>query len=351
MAEKKIRVGVVGASGYTGGELLRLLAGHPNVEVTLVTAEKHAGKSVADVFASLTGPIGSLRLEKLTDASHAAGRCDFVFTALPHHASAEMGAQLFAAGLRVVDLSADFRFETLPVYEAWYGAHPHPELLPKAVYGLPELHRAKIKGAKLVANPGCYVTSAILALAPLLKHGLIEPTDILDDAKSGMSGAGRSASEDMLFSEVNEGLRPYKVANHRHQPEIEKELSLVAGQDVVLTFVPHLLPINRGILSTLYCKPKGTLSREQVLDAMRTFYQGEPFIRVLPAGKLPNPAQVKGSNFCDLGAHVDARQNRVIVFSSLDNLVKGASGQAVQNMNLMLGFPETTGIGHYPVFP
>jgi N-acetyl-gamma-glutamyl-phosphate reductase len=351
MAHTKIRVGVVGASGYTGGELLRLLASHPHAEIALVTAEKHAGKVVAEVFPSLTGAVGNLKLEKLDDPAAARSRCDFMFTALPHHASAEMGARLLAGGLPVVDLSADFRFESLPVYEAWYGNHPHPELLAKAVYGLPELHRKKIKGAKLVANPGCYVTSAILALAPFLKHGLIEPVDILDDAKSGMSGAGRSASEDMLYAEVNEGLRPYKAANHRHQPEIEKELSAVAGVGVVVTFVPHLLPINRGILSTLYCKPTHKMTTAHAHEALRTFYEGEPFVRVLPAGKLPNPAHIKGSNFCDLGVHFDERQNRLIVFSALDNLVKGAAGQAVQNMNLMLGFAETAGLAGYPVFP
>lgn len=350
MSEKKVRVAVVGASGYTGGELLRLLAGHPHVEIAVVTAEKHAGKAVADVFPSLAGRVGAMQLEKL-DEANVAGRADFVFTALPHHTSATVSAQLIAAGLPVVDLSADYRFENLPVYEAWYGAHPQPALNKTAVYGLPELHRARIKPAKLVANPGCYVTSAILALAPLLSNKLVEPTDIFDDAKSGMSGAGRSASEDMLYSEVNEGLRPYKVANHRHQPEIEKELSPLAGAEVKITFVPHLLPINRGILSTLYARPTGKLTTSDALDAIRKFYAGEPFIRVLAPGKLPNPGHVRGSNFCDIGVHVDERQNRVIVFSALDNLVKGASGQAVQNMNLMLGFDETTGIAGLPVFP
>lgn len=346
----KLRIAVVGASGYTGGELLRILATHPHVEVTAVTAEKHAGKTVDEVFPSLRGKIGAMVMDKV-DTAVLAKQADFAFTALPHHASATAGAELLAAGMKVVDLSADYRFEELPVYEAWYGAHPRPDVLKSAVYGLPELHRERIKKAKLVGNPGCYVTSAILALAPLLKGGLIEPFDILDDAKSGMSGAGRSASEDMLFSEVNEGLRPYKVANHRHQPEIEKELKPLAGAEVIISFVPHLLPINRGILSTIYCRPKGKVTTASALEVLKAFYADAPFVRVLPAGKLPNPGHVRGSNYCDLGVHVDERQNRVIVFSALDNLVKGAAGQAVQNMNLMQGFHETDGLTQLPVFP
>jgi N-acetyl-gamma-glutamyl-phosphate reductase len=345
----KTKVAVIGASGYTGGELLRLLSNHPQVEITVITAEKHAGKRMDQVFPSLRGAIGSMPLEKLEGSL--AGRADFAFTALPHHTSAAVGAELLASGLPVVDLSADYRFEQLSVYEAWYGAHPKPELLATAVYGLPELHRDAIRDARLVGNPGCYVTSAILALAPLLKARLIEPFDILDDAKSGMSGAGRSASEDMLFSEVNEGLRPYKVANHRHQPEIEQVLGPLAGGEVKITFVPHLLPINRGILSSIYCRPKGTASLKTVLEAMHEFYKNEPFIRLLPAGQLPNAGHVRGSNFCDLAAHVDERQNRIIVFSALDNLVKGAAGQAIQNMNIMLGFAETAGLEGLPVFP
>ncbi len=348
---QKVRVAVVGASGYTGGELLRLLASHPHVDITLVTAEKHAGKQVQDVFPSLRGSVGAQPLVK-ADASEIRAQADFAFTALPHHTAASVVAELWTAGMPVVDLSADYRFEELSVYEAWYGAHPRPDVIPQAIYGLPELHRERIRGAKLVANPGCYVTSAILALAPLLRDGLIEPTDILDDAKSGMSGAGRSASEEMLFSEVNEGFRPYKVANHRHQPEIEKELSTQAGgTEVRVTFVPHLLPINRGILSSIYCKPKAGVTVKEALEAWDRAYGGEYFVRLVGQGKVPNPGHVRGSNFCDLGLHFDERQNRLILFSALDNLVKGASGQAVQNMNLMLGFDETAGLDRFPIFP
>lgn len=346
----KVRVAIVGASGYTGGELLRLLSGHPHVEIAAVSAERHAGKRVDEVFPSLRGRIGSLVLETNTPNA-IAPRADFVFTALPHQASATACAEYLALGRPVVDLSADYRFENLPVYEAWYGTHPKPELLGESVYGLPELHRERIRGAKLVGNPGCYVTSCILALAPLLKEKLIEPTDILDDAKSGMSGAGRAASEDMLYSEVNEALRPYKVANHRHQPEIEKELTPLAGTEVRITFVPHLLPMNRGILSTIYCRPHQGVTAVKAFEALHAFYQNEPFIRILPLGTYPNPGHVRGSNFCDLAVHLDVRQGRLVVFSALDNLVKGASGQAIQNMNLMLGIPETEGLTGLPLFP
>lgn len=346
----KVRVAVIGASGYTGGELLRILASHPHVELTGVTAERHAGKLVQDVFPSLHGAVGRMPLEKLT-ADEVAARADVAFTALPHHTAANVVADLLAVGVRVVDLSADYRFENVSVYEAWYGEHPRHDVIADAVYGLPELHRDRIRGARLVGNPGCYVNSIILGLAPFLRNQLIETTDILVDAKSGVTGAGRAASEALLFAEVNGGLRPYKVADHRHQPEVEKELALVAGGEVRITFVPHLLPISRGILSTMYCRRSRGFSLEEAHAVLEEFYREEPFVRVLPLGSFANPAHIKGSNYCDVAVHMDERQNRLIVFSALDNLGKGAAGQAVQNMNLMMELPETTGLDTYPVFP
>ncbi len=346
----KARVGIIGASGYTGGELLRILAGHPQVEIAFVTAERHAGKKVADVFPSLRGTVGSLALVR-SDEVDFEKDCDFAFSALPHHASAELAGKVYESGKPVVDLSADFRFEQLDVYEAWYGQHPRSDLLPVAVYGLPELHREKIRKARLVANPGCYVTSVVLGLAPFLKSGLIEPGDILSDSKSGASGAGRSANEDLLYTEVNEGLRPYKAGNHRHQPEIEKELAALCGTQVEVTFVPHLLPISRGILSTIYCRPKNDFSVDKAYAVLESAYANEPFVRLVAPGGMPNAGHVRGSNFCDIGVHYEKRANRLIVFSALDNLGKGAAGQAVQNMNLMLGIDETAGIQSLPVFP
>lgn len=345
-----LKVAVVGASGYTGVELLRLLYGHPEVAVTCITSEQSAGKPVADVFPTLRGRYAQL-LESL-EPVRVAGKADLIFTALPHKAAMEVVPTFLELGKRVVDLSADYRFGDAAVYEKWYEPHMNPETLKEAVYGLPEVRRDKIAGARLVGNPGCYPTSVILGLMPLLKEGIVDPSTIISDSKSGTSGAGRGAKVDNLFCEVNEGFKAYGVGGvHRHIPEIEQELSLLAGEQITITFTPHLVPMDRGILSTIYARLTGNHSAADLVKLYAGFYEGEPFVRVLPAGSIPSTAHVRGSNFCDIGLSVDSRTGRVIVVSAIDNLVKGAAGQAVQNMNIMHGFPETMGLELLPVFP
>jgi N-acetyl-gamma-glutamyl-phosphate reductase len=344
-----VKVAVVGASGYTGAELLRLLVNHPGVEVVCVTARQHAGAKISSVFPSLAGRI-DLVCEPL-EPLELGGRAELFFTALPHQSAMAAVPVLLASGAKVVDLSADYRLHDAAVYEAWYQAHTSPELLGEAVYGLPELYRAQVKDARLVANPGCYPTSVALALAPLLKGGLIDPATLIIDSKSGTSGAGRAAKVDTLFCEVNEGFKAYGVASHRHTPEIEQTLSELARAPVVVNFTPHLLPVNRGILSTCYATLTTPSTTEELLGLYDGFYREEPFVRVLPEGSLPNVAFVRGSNYCDLGLVSDPRTGRVIVVSAIDNLVKGAAGQAVQNMNLLLGFDEQTGLNVVPLFP
>jgi N-acetyl-gamma-glutamyl-phosphate reductase len=301
------------------------------------------------VFPSLQGSLDltfeEINLEGLAD------RADLVFTAVPHQAAMGMIPALLDAGCRVVDLSADFRLGDVFTYEAWYQEHTAPELLGEAVYGLPELFREQIPSARLLANPGCYPTSVALALAPLLENKLIDSTTIIVDSKSGTSGAGRAAKVDTLYCEVNEGFKAYSLPRHRHTPEIEQTLGRLAGSDVTITFTPHLLPVNRGILSTCYATLSGRLSLEELHDIYLERYACEAFVRVLPKGMLPNISQVRGSNYCDIGLAVDDRTGRVIAIAAIDNLVKGAAGQAVQNMNLMLSLPENTGLEIPPLFP
>jgi N-acetyl-gamma-glutamyl-phosphate reductase len=281
-----------------------------------------------------------------------AEKADLIFTALPHKAAMEVVPTFMKLGKHVIDLSADYRLSDPEVYGAWYEPHLNPANLKKAVYGLPEVRRAKIRGARLVANPGCYPTSIILGLAPLLKKGLINTGDIIADSASGVTGAGRSAKVDSLYCEVNEGFRAYGVGGvHRHTPEIEQELSLLAGEPLVITFTPHLVPMDRGLLSTVYATPREATTTEKLVRLYQDFYKGEPFVRILPQGSLPSTAFVRGSNFCDIAPLVDQRTGRVIIVSAIDNLVKGASGQAVQNMNLVCGFPETMGLEGLALFP
>ncbi|HLO26484.1 MAG TPA: N-acetyl-gamma-glutamyl-phosphate reductase [Geobacteraceae bacterium] len=345
-----LKVAIVGASGYTGIELLRILNAHPEVAVTCVTSEQSAGKRISDIFPSVRGRCDMV-LESL-EPVRIAGKADFIFTALPHKAAMEVVPTFRKLGKRVVDLSADYRLQDAGEYAKWYEPHMSPELLPKAVYGLPELRRAKIAGAGLVANPGCYPTSVILGLAPLLKKKLIDPATIIADSKSGVSGAGRSAKVDNLFCEVNDGFKAYGVGGvHRHIPEIEQELSLLAGKQVVISFTPHLVPMDRGILSTIYATPVKPVTTGALIKVYNDFYHGEAFVRVLSEGCFPSTAFVRGSNFCDIGLTVDSRTGRVIVVSAIDNLIKGASGQAVQNMNIMCGFPENLGLESLPLFP
>ncbi len=348
---KKFRIAIAGASGYAGAELVRLAAAHPYFDITAVTSEKSAGQSVASVFPSLTGVVQHT-FEALAPEA-LAERADALFLALPHTKSQEPVALCMKAGKLVVDLSADYRLKSVAAYEQWYQTpHAHPALLQEAVYGLPELHRSAIANAKLVASPGCYPTAAILQLAPLFAKGLVQLDSIVIDAKSGVSGAGRSPALPYHFPEAHESLEPYKIGKHRHIPEIEQELSGVMGTPgaVTIAFTPHLVPMNRGILSTAYCKLKTEIKLPELRALYREFYKGERFIR-LYEDIVPNPRYIKGSNFCDIGVYADQRAGWVVTVAAVDNLVKGAAGQAIQAMNLMMGIPEETGLtapGSYP---
>jgi len=344
-----IKVAIVGASGYTGVELARILCNHPRITLTTVTSRQHEGKPLSRVFPNLYKKV-DLVCENLTPAE-LCSRADVIFTAVPHKTAMDIVPQLLAEKKKVIDLSADFRLRDVAVYEQWYQKHTSPQFLKEAVYGLPELYRDQIQSCSLIANPGCYPTSIILGLAPLLKAGVIDPQSIIADSKSGTSGAGRSALVSSLYCEVADGFRAYKVADHRHTPEIEQEINRLGHCNVNISFTPHLLPLSRGILSTLYARlDKGT-GNDQVRDLYETMYKNEHFVRVLPEGIFPATQYVRGSNFCDIGFKIDPRTGRIIVMSAIDNIVKGASGQAIQNMNLMNGFPETTGLMGAPFFP
>ncbi|MBI3398817.1 MAG: N-acetyl-gamma-glutamyl-phosphate reductase [Deltaproteobacteria bacterium] len=343
-----IKTAILGGSGYTGLELLRILESHPKAEVIAVTSRQYKGCKLEEVFPSLNG-FSKLKFGDPANFN-VLSKADLIFSALPHHTSMEIVPELLKKGKKVIDLSADFRLKDAKTYEAWYGKHIAKNLLKKAAYGLPELHRGKIKNAELVANPGCYPTGAILGLAPAIAAGIIDVNTIVIDSKSGVSGAGRSASLDTSFAEVNEGFKAYKVGEHRHTPEIEQEISLIAGKIITVTFTPHLLSVNRGILSTMYASlnSKG-VTYSKAVDIYKKYYNNEFFIRMMPEDVFPNTAQVKGSNFCDIGLKIDKRTGRLIVITAIDNLVKGASGQAVQNMNIVFGLPETTGLGTPPL--
>ena len=345
----KTRVGIIGGTGYTGVELLRLLLLHPQVEVTAITSQKYAGLPIDQVFPSLTGRL-QLKCEELS-IEQIAEKVDFIFAAVPHKTAMETVPLFYQREKRVVDLSADFRLRDPSVYERWYQKHTCPELLPESVYGLPELHREKIRKAGIVGNPGCYPTGALIPLIPLVKQGVISPEDIIIDSKSGVSGAGRDIVLGSLFCEVNEGVKAYKIYDHRHLPEIDQELSLLIQKRVGVTFVPHLIPMDRGILSTLYVRFTQKRKAEEVLNVLSEYYRKEPFVRVYPKGKLPNTKDVRGSNYCDIGLSVHELGERAVVVSAIDNVVKGASGQAIQNMNIMLGYPETLGLDVVPLFP
>jgi N-acetyl-gamma-glutamyl-phosphate reductase len=344
-----LRVAVVGASGYTGFELVRILCTHPRVELKTITSRANKAQKLSDVYPALRGHCDLVFSESHADLS--SDEVDLVFTALPHQAAMDAVPSLLEQGLKVIDLSADYRFRDTHTYEAWYQAHKTPELLAEAVYGLPELYRERIAGARLVGNPGCYPTSVILASAPLLTNRLIDPHSIIADSKSGVTGAGRGASLAVHFCEVNDGFKAYKVGEHRHTPEIEQELSALAGEAISLTFTPHLVPMSRGILSTVYASLKAGVSPGDVDEAYSAFYRNARFVRLCGSRDLPSTLQVRGSNYCDLGWRVDARTRRVVAVSVIDNLTRGASGQAVCNMNLMAGFPEDTGLESAPWQP
>jgi N-acetyl-gamma-glutamyl-phosphate reductase len=350
MAER-FRVAIAGASGYAGAELVRLAAAHPYYDIAAVTSEKSAGQSVASVFPSLTG-IVQHRFEALAPEA-LAEQADAIFLALPHTKSQDPVALCLKAGKLVVDLSADYRLKDVTAYEKWYQTpHVHPHLLQEAVYGLPELHRSAIAKAKLVASPGCYPTAAVLQLAPLFAKGLVQPNTIVIDAKSGISGAGRSPALPYHFPEAHESLEPYKIGQHRHIPEIEQELSGVMGRTgaVTVTFTPHLVPMNRGILSTAYCKLTQEIRLADLRALYQNFYKGERFVRLFE-DVVPNPRYIKGSNYCDIGVYTDPRAGWVVTVAAVDNLVKGAAGQAIQAMNLMLGLPEDAGLTSPSSYP
>jgi len=344
-----IKVGIAGASGYTGLELIRLLTNHTKVELSVLTSETYQDNSIADVFPSLNGVV-DINLQPL--GLKILQSCDVVFLALPHTTGIELLPKLIESDCKVIDLSADYRLKSPYEYSEWYSlTHTHPGLLSQIVYGLPELNRQKIKDAQGVANPGCYPTSVILALAPLLKTGWVDLGSIIADSKSGVSGAGRKTSITTHFAEANEGITPYSLADHRHIPEMEQELSNLAGKPIKISFSPHLTPMSRGMLSTIYINLTNKLNEELLIEHYEKFYGNEFFVRILNKGKFAKTHSVSGSNFCDIGIKLDNRVNRIIITSAIDNLIKGASGQAIQNMNIMLGFEEKTGLQAPAIFP
>ena len=343
-----IKVSIIGASGYGGGELARLLLGHPEVELVHLTAESKAGEAMADLYPNLRGFTSSIT--EAADAAQIAKDSDMVFLALPTGKAMQL-APAIVPHARLIDLGADFRFKDPQVYEQWYKSpHASPELLADAAYGLTEFKRGEVRRAQIVGNPGCYPTAALLATLPLLQSGKVRTNGVIVDAKSGVSGAGRGLSMGTHFSEVNENVKPYNVAGHRHTPEIEQEMSALLGRDMPVTFTPHLVPMTRGILVTAYLSVAGSVTSEEATSILREAYAGEPFVRVL-ADVLPQTKATSGSNFCDVAVRVDAHSGTLIAMAALDNLVKGASGQAVQNMNVMMGLPEDLGLwtpGLYP---
>ena len=344
------KIAICGGSGYTGGELLRILLGHPEVEIVAVTSERSAGKAVDQYFPHFKG-LTDLKFVPL-EKENLVKKADLFFLALPHGASQQAVDYFVKAGKRVIDLSADYRLKDPEVYTRWYAVeHTCRATLRKAVYGLPEIHRRRIKKAQLVANPGCYPTSAILGLYPALKAGIVSTEGIVIDSKSGTSGAGRKADVAYSFCEVNESFRAYAVSTHRHTPEIEQELSLISKADVKVNFTPHLLPVNRGILTTIYAPLKnGEISDKEVVSLYKKAYKREPFVRIYEEG-LPDIRNVRGTNFCDIGIKVNSRTGTLIVVVAIDNLIKGASGQAVQNMNIMLGLDEQTALSTVATLP
>jgi N-acetyl-gamma-glutamyl-phosphate reductase len=349
-ASEKIDVAICGGSGYTGIELLRILSNHPGVNITSVTSEKSAGRKVKELFPHLQR-YGTLAYEPMQKEA-LLDKAELFFLALPHGASQDAVNFFFKHRKAVIDLSADYRISDPEIYREWYGLpQKYPDTLKKAVFGLPEVYRSKIRKAKLIANPGCYPTSAILGLLPAVKSGLIDTGSIVIDSKSGTTGAGRKADLAVSFCEVNEGFKAYGIGTHRHTPEIEQELSSAAGKKITVNFTPHLLPVDRGILTTIYARLTKTTDSAAVLDLYRKQYKNEPFVCVFGEDTFPNIKNVRGTNFCQIGLKVVPRTNTLIIVSAIDNLVKGASGQAVHNMNIMLGFEETAGLESLALFP
>ncbi len=343
-----IKAGIIGATGYAGVELVRLLTGHPDVEIKYLSSKTYNGEYFNEVYphfrSLLHDTCVSMNVTQMADS------CDVIFLALPHGLTFNQITEEILSKTVIIDLGADFRLKDKAVYEKWYGIpHTNETMLRKAVYGLCELNRNNIKSSSLIANPGCYTTCSILSLTPLLSGNFINPASLIIDAKSGISGAGRSLSRSIHYAECNESVKAYKIANHRHTPEIEQELSKAAGKEITLTFTPHLIPMNRGILTTSYAVLKGSVSAETLYAYYKDFYKDEFFVRILEPGKVPETRFVRSSNFVDIGLSIDSRTGRVIVVGAIDNLIKGAAGQAVQNMNIRFSLPETRGLTAIPV--
>ena len=339
-----IKVGIAGASGYTGVELVKLISNHPQARLEAVTSNQYAGQAFTEIFPSMRG-FENLICETL-DPTRLAGRIDLIFLALPHKVSMAHAPAFIDQGIKVVDLSADFRFSQVAAYESAYQPHSAKALMAQSVYGLSEMYRDEIKQANIIGNPGCYPTSILLPLLPLLREKCIEPQGLISDSKSGVSGAGRGLSLTTHFCETNENFSAYKVGNHRHVPEINEQLSTHAGVDVKITFTPHLVPVTRGMISTIYAQVTPGTTEDQIRKIYDTYYGAEPFVRCLEPGKFPAMSHVRGTNCCDFGIHLDSSQGRLVIVSAIDNLLKGAAGQAVQNMNIMMGRPDTEGLDY-----
>jgi len=343
-----IRIGILGASGYTGADLIRLAACHPNIEIGALAASSHAGRPLAEVFPHL-GFLKAPDLVKPEDADW--NSCDAVFSGLPHGTAQDI-IKALPDGLRVVDMSADFRLRDVETYRQWYGRdHGAQDLLSQAIYGLTEHYGEEIAHAHLVACPGCYPTGILLSLLPLVSRGLVDPAELIIDAKSGTTGAGRSPKQNLLLAEAGEGLSPYSVAAHRHAPEMEQELGLAAGRAVTVNFTPHLVPMSRGELVTCYVRLAGGATADDLRTALEHTYADKPFVHIAPKGVIPTTQTVRGSNYCQIGVFADRIPGRAIVIGAIDNLVKGSAGQALQNFNLMFDLPETTGLKQLPLFP
>lgn len=345
-----IKAGMIGSTGYAGGELARLLLQRDDVEILWYGSRSYVGQKYASVYPNLFKIVD----ENCQDDAikELADQVDVIFTATPQGLCASLIDEEILSKVKVIDLSADFRIKDQAVYEKWYKLeHKSPQFLDEAVYGLPEVNREKVKTARLIANPGCFPTCSFLAVYPLVKEGLIDPNTLIIDAKSGTSGAGRGAKTDNLYCEVNESIKAYGVGSHRHTPEIEEQLSYAAGQPVTISFTPHLVPMNRGILVTAYASLNGTVTEEEARAVYEKYYQNEYFVRLLEPGAVPQTRWVEGSNFADINFKIDPRTNRVVMMGAIDNMVKGAAGQAIQNMNLMFGLPEQTGLRQLPMFP
>lgn len=341
----KIKVGIIGATGYAGIELIRILLKHPNAELTSLSSISYEGKPLSEVYPSLASICDKI----LVDEDTVINSCDVVFASLPHGLCEAIAVKCKKSGAKLIDLGADFRLSDEEDYKEWYGLeYNEKELHNSAVYCIPELHRKSLAGASIVANPGCYPTSIALALAPIIDANLVDLNSIIIDSKSGVTGAGRGLSLTTHFPENNEAFSPYKVASHRHTPEIEQTLSALSGEKIIVTFVPHLLPVNRGIVSTVYVSLKSGSQTADIDSIYRKFYENEQFVRILPSGQTANLKNVTFSNYCDISLHLDKRTNRLIVVSAIDNMVKGAAGQAVQNMNILFNIDENTGIDLVP---